>query len=182
MRFGDKLPAGGDSAGSADALVDLMRALPAPAGGHGLGPNGPSLANLASGLVSGLGGPSGHGGPGLGPNGPSLGPSGPGYGPLGAPPFGPTGGGSDTDAYSWKQDNDEIELSVSVPAAVSKGDVKVLFLPKGLKVQHRGETLVEGSLAGCYRPEGSTWTLSKGRVVVSLEKATSRPWPSVFKE
>ena len=51
------------------------------------------------------------------------------------------------------------------------GEVKVVFLPKGLRVEHSGKVIVEGALACPYSPDGSTWTLGKDRVMVSLEKA-----------
>jgi len=83
--------------------------------------------------------------------------------------------------YDWRQDEDEVEVSVSVPNNATKGEVKVTFQLRSLRIEHRGSVVLEGQLAGVCRPEGSTWTLSKGRIVVSLEKASSRSWwPDFF--
>mmetsp|Transcript_41325 Transcript_41325/g.76910 ORF Transcript_41325/g.76910 Transcript_41325/m.76910 type:complete len:315 (+) Transcript_41325:91-1035(+) len=101
------------------------------------------------------------------------------YPPPGPPP--PQQGGS-TDAYKWRQDTEEVEVSVNVPNDTAKADVQVQFQPKSLKVCHGGKILVAGVLAAPCCPEGCTWTLSKGAVVVTLEKANPKPWPGLFAE
>ncbi|CAE7908203.1 nudcd1 [Symbiodinium microadriaticum] len=105
----------------------------------------------------------------------------------GVPPaFAPTPGppppqqGGSTEAYKWRQDTEEVEISVHVPSDAAKADIKVQFQPKSLKVLHCGRTLVEGALAAPCCPEGCTWTLSKGALVVTLEKASPKPWPGLF--
>lgn len=110
--------------------------------------------------------------------------------PPGAPPgpFPPPPGpappqqGGSTDTYKWRQDTEEVEVSVIVPDNTAKTDVKVQFQSKSLKVLHAGKTLVEGVLASPCCPEGCTWTLSKGHIVVTLEKASPKPWRSLFAE
>jgi len=89
-------------------------------------------------------------------------------------------GGSEADGYLWKQDPDEIEVSVVVPPSATKREVKVTFGANRLRVEHSGKVLCDGQLAMNCCPDGSTWTISKGRVVVSLEKAEQKPWPDVF--
>jgi hypothetical protein len=152
LRFGDRLPSAAEMGAGAEAINDLMKHLPPP--GH------PAL-----GALGGLGG--GPPVPGL-PH-PQM--------PGGRAPAAAVGTG---DGYNWKQDADELEVSVSVPNSVTRAQVKVLFQPRTLRVEHAGVVLVEGRLAGACRPEGSTWTLDRGRVVVTLEKADSRPWPALF--
>jgi len=95
-------------------------------------------------------------------------------------PAPPLSGGSVDDAYSWRQEADEIEVSVSVPNNATKAEVKVSIQSKVLRVEHCGTVLVEGQLAQRCQPQGSTWTMGRGRVVVSLEKAEAQPWPSLF--
>lgn len=82
--------------------------------------------------------------------------------------------------YNWRQDADEIEVSISVPNNATKAEVKVRFQTRSIRIEHCGSVVLEGQLACPCRPEESTWTLSKGRIVVSLEKADSRPWPDLF--
>jgi len=172
MRYGDKLASGPDVDGSADAITEMMRHLPAPGaagGGGGGGPPGPP------------------GGPPHGmhpqqmqqhPHHPRP-PAGMG-GPMPGGPAPPQQGGSEADGYTWKQDADELEVSVIVPNTATKAQVKVTFGAKKLRVEHAGAVLVEGQLAANCDPDGSTWTLSKGRLVVSLEKADRKPWPGLF--
>lgn len=92
----------------------------------------------------------------------------------------PTSGGDEKDGYTWKQDSDELEISVCVPANAVKSKLKVAISTKKLGVQYDGATLVEGQLYANCCPEGSTWTISKGRVVISLEKAEAKPWNGAF--
>jgi len=151
LHYRDKLPQNPEGGTTADAIADLMQHLPPPGHpGHPLPPGHP-------------------GNPGMGP------------------PFGEMPGqqavqeiGGSTDTYSWRQDADELEVSVVVPNNANKKEVKVTIQSRLLRVEHSGAVLVEGQLAGVCCPEGSTWTLSKGRVVVSLEKADPRQWPTLL--
>eukprot|EP00930_Biecheleria_cincta_P098265 TRINITY_DN8993_c0_g1_i1.p1 TRINITY_DN8993_c0_g1~~TRINITY_DN8993_c0_g1_i1.p1 ORF type:complete len:348 (-),score=88.16 TRINITY_DN8993_c0_g1_i1:12-1055(-) len=175
VRYGDKLPsppdlsaaaaaAAGAGPGGINAMAAAAQALSAAAAAGGpLPPGCPPLPGLGSGC--GLGG---------------------GMPPLGLPPgAGPPGTalpqkGGETEEYSWRQDTDEVEVSVHLPDTAVKSEIKVHFQPKALKVHHCGKCLVEGQLASPCVPEGCTWTLSKGHVVVTLEKANPRPWPALF--
>jgi len=183
IRYGDKLPSADDLASSADAVSELMKHLP-PAG-H------PALSQLAgaAAAASAAGGlpPLPPGMPGM----PSLpagfpGAKGDGKGLPGMPPFGGKGGPAmppregGGEAYKWKQDLEEIEVSVTMPATASKAEVKVVMQSRSLKVEHKGVVILEGQLAGVCRPEESTWTLSKGTVVVTLEKGVKKPWPALL--
>lgn len=82
--------------------------------------------------------------------------------------------------YTWKQDREEVELSVALPRGAVKSEVKVTILAESLKVEHSGKPILEGQLAEKCSPNGSTWTMGKGRVDVSLEKAEAAQWPSLF--
>mmetsp|Transcript_133453 Transcript_133453/g.333143 ORF Transcript_133453/g.333143 Transcript_133453/m.333143 type:complete len:346 (-) Transcript_133453:52-1089(-) len=173
MRYGDKLASTAEMDPSTDAITEMMRHLPPPGAAAGGGAGG---------------GPPGAPGPQHGghpqqmmqqhPNHPRP-PPGMG-GPHPGAPMPPQKGGSEEDGYLWKQDADELEVSVIVPDTATKAQVKVTFGAKKLRVEHAGTVLVEGQLAAACVPEGSTWTLSKGRLVVSLEKADPRPWPGLF--
>mmetsp|Transcript_137185 Transcript_137185/g.382656 ORF Transcript_137185/g.382656 Transcript_137185/m.382656 type:complete len:326 (-) Transcript_137185:125-1102(-) len=153
VRYGDKLPSATDVANSQDAISDLMKQLPHP-GQPGM-PGMPGMPGV----------------PGV-----------PGMPCMGQPPPMPPGVQAPVQAsgYDWRQDADEIEVSVCVPNSATKAEVKVSFQSRSLRIEHCGSVVVEGQLAAGCRPEGSTWTLSKGRIVVSLEKADSRPWPDLF--
>lgn len=184
VRYGDQLPSAEDVQSSADALADLMKHLPGAGGqlpplppGSGLGGKG-ALPPMPPLLPPGGGGGCGFPGGGLMPPGGAAGMPPPGFRPPQAPPPPPSGG--EDGKYKWKQDGEELEVSVEVPVEARKTDVKVVFQPKALKVLHQGEVVLEGALAGQCCPEGSTWTLGKGRLVVSLEKASPKPWPTLF--
>jgi len=169
MRYGNQLPSAADVAGGADAVAEMLRHMPPPGAG---GPPGapPPGAKLGPGPPGALPGPPGA------PPGHPGGPRGP---PMQAMPPPQQVGGED-DGYAWKQDADELEVSVEVPSSATKAQIKVAIAARKLRVEHAGSILAEGQLAGTCVPDGSTWTISKGRVVVSLEKADPRPWPGVF--
>jgi len=88
--------------------------------------------------------------------------------------------GGSTDLYSWKQESEEVEVSVKVPKGAQKSDVKVTILAENLKVEHLGKVILEGELGGRCSPSGSTWTMDNGRVVITLEKGDATRWPSLF--
>mmetsp|Transcript_80681 Transcript_80681/g.227008 ORF Transcript_80681/g.227008 Transcript_80681/m.227008 type:complete len:313 (-) Transcript_80681:68-1006(-) len=82
--------------------------------------------------------------------------------------------------YTWKQDRDEVEISIALPKDSQKTDLKVTILAESLKVEHAGKVMLEGQFAAKCSPNGSTWTMGKGRVEISLEKAEASQWPSLF--
>lgn len=83
-------------------------------------------------------------------------------------------------SYTWKQDREEVELSVWLPKEAQKADVRVTILAESVKIEHAGTVLREGRLAAKCSPNGSTWTFGKGRVELSLEKAEAAQWPTLF--
>mmetsp|Transcript_23837 Transcript_23837/g.42614 ORF Transcript_23837/g.42614 Transcript_23837/m.42614 type:complete len:335 (+) Transcript_23837:120-1124(+) len=140
-------------------------------------PSAEALGAAAKALAGMPGMPRLPGGPGSLPMPPGM--------PMGGPP-GPPGDprapqqGGTTEGYTWRQDTEEVEISVTLPADATKAEVKVQIQLKTLRVEHCGKALVEGQLAAPCSPDGSTWTLSKGRIVVTLEKKDPRPWTSLF--
>lgn len=105
-------------------------------------------------------------------------PSGP---PAAAGPTGgPSSGKSPDGLYTWKQESEEVEVSVRMPKGATKGEVKVTILAESIKVEHSGKVILEGELGGRCGPSGSTWTMNNGRVEITLEKGDSTRWPSLF--
>jgi len=104
LHYRDKLPQCTEAGNTADAFADLMQNLPPPGHpGHPLSPGHPGNAGMGQ--------------------------------PFGAPPgqqaTQDTGGSTDT--YSWRQDPDELEVSVTVPNNANKkrseGSNPVTFAP-----------------------------------------------------
>jgi prefoldin subunit 5 len=83
-------------------------------------------------------------------------------------------------AYTWKQEAEEVEVSVPTPSGAQKSEVKVTILADSIKVEHLGKVLLQGSLAGKVSPNGSTWTMTGSRVEITLEKAEQTQWASLF--
>lgn len=162
FRFGDKLPP--DPPPGANPLEALLSANPAAAAGLGNG-----LPGMPPGMPPHLGG---MGGPG--PSGPPPGARGPPEETV------PENAVVEADGYKWTQDNEEVEVTVTVSTEAKKNEVRVIFKAQQLRVELAGEVLCEGKLASRCEPDESTWTLSKGRIVCSLAKKDPRPWQSLF--
>jgi len=90
----------------------------------------------------------------------------------------------ETEQYRWRQVDDEVEITFKKDG-ISKSDksaVKVSFARQKLKVEVKGEVLLDGSLYSTTHADESTWTLSDGVLQVNLSKATDGSWPSLLKE
>eukprot|EP00934_Nitzschia_sp_Nitz4_P004854 Nitzschia sp. Nitz4//scaffold351_size16537//459//7245//NITZ4_008851-RA/size16537-augustus-gene-0.0-mRNA-1//1//CDS//3329548881//4844//frame0 len=89
------------------------------------------------------------------------------------------------DSFEWTQEDDEVELSVSLTSdssagsKVDKKSIKVTFLPKSIKVTYKGLEMVNLSLYGSIDVDGCTWTVGNGKLVISCEKASSGMWPRI---
>mmetsp|Transcript_15874 Transcript_15874/g.45225 ORF Transcript_15874/g.45225 Transcript_15874/m.45225 type:complete len:338 (-) Transcript_15874:68-1081(-) len=165
MRYGDRLPDAPDVGEASDpALVGSQAQAP-------IGAKPPLGRVVAAGARGPPTGPTGPTPPSMQP------PTGMMVPPRGPPP--PQKGGQE-EGYTWKQDGDELEVCVDVPREATKSQIKVSFAAKKLKVEHNQQVLLEGQLAAVCVPEGSTWTISRGKVVISLEKSDPRPWPGLF--
>jgi len=90
----------------------------------------------------------------------------------------------ETEKYLWTQAEDEVEVTFKKDGLM-KGDkkaVKVVFLKSHLRVEAKGETLIDADLGGPTRPDESTWTLSDGVLQVMLAKANDETWDSLVKQ
>jgi len=87
----------------------------------------------------------------------------------------PTG---ETEQYAWKQVSDEVEITFK-KEGLMKGEkklVKVDFKKNHLRVEAKGEVLIDADLYGPTHPDESTWTLSDGVLQVMLAKAGEESW------
>lgn len=93
----------------------------------------------------------------------------------------PTG---ETEEYRWKQAGDEVEITFKRDS-LTKGDkkaVKVLFKREKIKVEVKGEVLLDGPLSGPVDTDECTWTLLDGVLQVNLTKASEDNWQTLLKE
>lgn len=89
----------------------------------------------------------------------------------------------ETDQYSWKQGDDEVEVTFK-KEGLQKGDkkeVKVTFGRQKLKVVVKGETLFDGELFAATNADEATWTLSDGILQVTMCKAENSTWSELLK-
>jgi hypothetical protein len=89
---------------------------------------------------------------------------------------------SKTRHYRWSQTDEDVIVSFDIPSGITKDDItcniKTSQLTVGLS---DGTCLIHGELFGDIDPEGSCWTIDKGKAEVSLEKKqASRFWPSLL--
>lgn len=89
----------------------------------------------------------------------------------------------ETAAYRWRQADDEVEVTFKKEGLQKgeKGLVRVAFARQRLRVEVKGEVLLDTELGGRTHPDESTWTLSDGVLQVSLAKADAGSWPQLVK-
>lgn len=82
------------------------------------------------------------------------------------------------DRYKWSQQNDEVEVLIPVDTKLVKKDIILEIKPQELIMKAPLEMRLP--LFGPVLQEGSGWTLSKGQVVVTLEKKEPKTWPTLL--
>eukprot|EP00811_Abedinium_folium_P000486 NODE_10445_length_1351_cov_6.040033.p1 GENE.NODE_10445_length_1351_cov_6.040033~~NODE_10445_length_1351_cov_6.040033.p1 ORF type:complete len:308 (+),score=77.17 NODE_10445_length_1351_cov_6.040033:82-1005(+) len=89
----------------------------------------------------------------------------------------------ETKDYTWRQGDDDVEITFKTEG-LQKGDkklVKVVSTRQRLKVEVRGEVLIDAALAGTTDPDLNTWTLSDGILQVTLSKSGEEAsWPELL--
>mmetsp|Transcript_20123 Transcript_20123/g.50151 ORF Transcript_20123/g.50151 Transcript_20123/m.50151 type:complete len:378 (-) Transcript_20123:37-1170(-) len=91
--------------------------------------------------------------------------------------------GGDGDGYTWSQTDDEVEVSMEVPAGTRARDVKIAFTSTAMRVTvGLAETLALPALFRRVRPDECTWTIEGGTnadpttVVATLAKVDEEVW------
>ena len=90
-----------------------------------------------------------------------------------------------TCSYSWLQNDEEVELTISLSKKidgdgmkVNKSLIKVSFQAQKIAVKYDGETVLELKLYSKLDVDGCTWTLDRNNLVVTCEKASEGEiWP-----
>jgi len=89
----------------------------------------------------------------------------------------------ETDKYLWRQEGEDIEITFK-KEGLGKADaknVKVAFGRQHLKVEAKGEVLIDSPLCGITVPDEGTWTLSDGVLEVHLAKQSEEVWDTLVK-
>jgi len=89
----------------------------------------------------------------------------------------------ETEQYSWRQADDEVEITFKKDG-LQKGDkkaVKFTSTRQRLKVEVKGDTLIDEELFAATVPDEALWTLSDGVLQVTLTKADADQWPRLLK-
>ncbi|KAL7538182.1 hypothetical protein ACHAXR_008936 [Thalassiosira sp. AJA248-18] len=87
-------------------------------------------------------------------------------------------------SYSWMQNEEEVEITLALSKKlggdekVNKKMIKVAFQMKKIIVKYNNELMLEVNLYSKLDVDGCTWTLDKGNLVVTCEKASEGEiWP-----
>ena len=82
--------------------------------------------------------------------------------------------------FSWTQTVDDVELIVPLSdSSLSSRDLKVKFNARKVTVLAKGIQIFSLELYANIDPEGCTWTMEAGKLVVSCEKGAAIMWPRV---
>lgn len=89
-------------------------------------------------------------------------------------------------SYSWLQNDEEVEITVSLSKKAEDGEkkkvnkslIKVVFHSQKVTVKYNGESILEVKLYSRLDVDGCTWTLDKDSLIVTGEKASEgETWP-----
>lgn len=84
--------------------------------------------------------------------------------------------------YTFKQTLSDVTVSFPLPEGVNKRGIKVTFKPTHLKVEVKGEVMVDKPLKKRIKVEDSTWYLEDGALKVELFKSKGEEWWSAVCE
>lgn len=90
----------------------------------------------------------------------------------------------ETAQYAWRQQGEDVEITFK-KEGLQAGDkklVKVVFGRQKLKVEAKGEVLIDSALAGQVEVDDCTWTLSDGVLQVTMAKANEETWSNLVKQ
>jgi len=147
-------------------------------GGGGGGMDMEAMMKMLGGMGGGKGGDMGGKGGGMG-----------GMGGMG----GKGGGGKDPDAdaektssdgkYTWQQKGEEIQVRFLEHKGLTKKDIKVKFGRFNLKVEVKGEIVVDGKLFSSVDADECTWTIdpdTKECQVMLTKQDEGSQWSSLM--
>ncbi|KAB5594346.1 Nuclear migration protein nudC [Ceratobasidium theobromae] len=80
--------------------------------------------------------------------------------------------------YQWKQELNELDITVPLPKGTRPKDLVVKIMKKKLSVGLKGqEPILEGELCQEIKVEESTWTIhDQSSLVINLEKVNKMQW------
>ena len=83
--------------------------------------------------------------------------------------------------FTWTQQDDEVEIVFPFEIDLDKKKLKVLFLPRSVKIVYEGSTFLEIRLYGKVDVDGCVWTMDgKRKVVMTMEKGEEgTSWPRI---
>jgi hypothetical protein len=89
--------------------------------------------------------------------------------------------GGDGEGYTWSQTPEDVDVTVPLPAGAKGKDCKVKFGKRKLEINVvNGLSITFEPLYGQIRVDDSSWTVSKGDLVISMEKMNEdEVWPTL---
>mmetsp|Transcript_15216 Transcript_15216/g.35951 ORF Transcript_15216/g.35951 Transcript_15216/m.35951 type:complete len:320 (-) Transcript_15216:90-1049(-) len=82
------------------------------------------------------------------------------------------------DGYTWRDEDDALEVVVQVAKGTGKRDVKVEFRKQEVRVTKPLSLSLK-----LFKPvdvDGCNWTLGDGTIILTLDKAAAAPWPQLL--
>merc|ERR1719469_920322 len=86
--------------------------------------------------------------------------------------------------FHWQQKGEEIQIRVPLDPPATKKDISVKFKVSSLSVAVRGESIIDGALAGKVEVDECTWCLSSDKselqVMLTQVAGKSDTWPALL--
>merc|ERR1719203_1076780 len=70
--------------------------------------------------------------------------------------------------FHWQQKGEEIQIRVPLESPASKNDISVKFKVASLSIAVRGESIIDGALAGKVEVDDCTWCLSSDKAELQV--------------
>mmetsp|Transcript_9691 Transcript_9691/g.23385 ORF Transcript_9691/g.23385 Transcript_9691/m.23385 type:complete len:289 (+) Transcript_9691:2-868(+) len=80
------------------------------------------------------------------------------------------------DGFTWTQSEEDLEIVLDVGEGVKASAIKAQFKTQALSLTVGGDKKIDMDLYDKVRPDDCNWTVSKGKVVVTLEKVREGRW------
>merc|ERR1712203_1082338 len=86
--------------------------------------------------------------------------------------------------YMWQQKNDEIQVRFLEHEGLTKKDINVKFSTKNLKVELKGETIVDGPLFNSVEADECCWSIDPDtrflQIMLTKKEGDSSNWSSLM--
>mmetsp|Transcript_36940 Transcript_36940/g.72098 ORF Transcript_36940/g.72098 Transcript_36940/m.72098 type:complete len:338 (+) Transcript_36940:70-1083(+) len=80
------------------------------------------------------------------------------------------------EGFTWSQSEEDVEINLDVGDGVKSSAIKAQFKTQAMTLTVSGEKKIDLELYDKVRPDDCSWTVSKGKLTITLEKVVEGRW------